>query len=303
MPAYTLATVATPEGPRAALLTGDQAILVSQATGRARDETVLGLLEDWEGALGRLDALAASGAGVPRETVELLVPVDRPGVIFCAGANYFDHTAEMAAQRGDPPPPDPHTLGLAPWFFIKAARTLAGPGRTVALPRDSRFVDWEAELVVVIGRKGKDIPEAEALDHVAGYTAANDLSARDLGKREKVPDTAPFKYDWIAHKNFDGACPLGPSITLARDIPDPHALSISLTVNGVDKQRSSTAQMIYSIPEQIAALSRRMTLHPGDLILTGTPAGVGLGRGESLRPGDVVRISIEGIGELETRFA
>jgi 2-keto-4-pentenoate hydratase/2-oxohepta-3-ene-1,7-dioic acid hydratase in catechol pathway len=138
---------------------------------------------------------------------------------------------------------------------------------------------------------------------VAGYTIANDLSARDLSRREGLPETSSFKNDWVGQKCFDGSCPLGPWIVPAADIPNPHDLAIELSVNSEVKQSSNTSEMIYSINEQIADLSSRMTLWPGDVILTGTPAGVGSARGEFLNPGDVIRISIDGIGELINRIA
>jgi 2-keto-4-pentenoate hydratase/2-oxohepta-3-ene-1,7-dioic acid hydratase in catechol pathway len=164
-------------------------------------------------------------------------------------------------------------------------------------------VDWEAELGVVIGRRAKNVSVDRALDVIAGYTIGNDLSARDVSRRQGISDTSPFKFDWVAQKCFDGACPLGPWIVPAEDVPDPHNLKIELTVNGVVKQSSNTSELIFDISEQIAHLSEKITLHPGDVILTGTPAGVGAGRGEFLKAGDEVRITIERVGELVNRFA
>ena len=132
----------------------------------------------------------------------------------------------------------------------------------------------------MIGRPAKHVPMEKALSYVAGYTVANDLSARDRGRRPHIADTSPFKADWVAHKSFDGSCPLGPWIVPASDIKDPQNLAIKLWVNGEIKQDSNTGKMIFNLAEQIAHLSSRLTLHPGDLILTGTPAGVGAGRGE-----------------------
>jgi 2-keto-4-pentenoate hydratase/2-oxohepta-3-ene-1,7-dioic acid hydratase in catechol pathway len=138
---------------------------------------------------------------------------------------------------------------------------------------------------------------------VAGYTVANDLSARDLSRRPHISDTSPFKADWLAHKSFEGACPLGPWITPADDIADPHDLGIKLWVNDVIKQDSNTGGMIFNLAEQISHISTRIMLHPGDVILTGTPAGVGAGRNEYLKPGDVVKVWIEGIGTLTNTFS
>ena len=135
-----------------------------------------------------------------------------------------------------------------------------------------------------------------------GYAIANDLSARDRGRRANMPDASPFKWDWTKHKTFDGSCPLGPWIVPASDIGDPQKLGLKLWVNGVLKQDSNTSEMIFTLAEQIAQLSAGMTLHPGDIVLTGTPAGVGAGRGEFLKAGDVVKLWIEKIGEIENRM-
>ncbi len=164
-------------------------------------------------------------------------------------------------------------------------------------------MDWEVELAAVIGRPAKNVPIEKALAYVAGYTCANDLSARDRGRRPHISETSPFKADWVAHKSFDGSCPLGPWIVPASEIKDPQNLALKLWVNDVLKQDSHTSKMIFNLAEQIAHLSSRLTLHPGDLILTGTPAGVGAGRGEFLKAGDVVKIWIEKIGEISNKMA
>ncbi len=301
---YQLATITTAEGPRAAMILDGQAIDISKATGRRADETMLGLFEDYDASLARLDALAASKpAGVALSEVHLLSPIPVPPAIYCAGSNYADHAREMAAANGREPPKDPHDLGQRSWHFIKASRCAVGPGAVIPMPAHSKKLDWEAELGVVIGRPARNVSEDKALDYVGGYLIGNDLSARDLSRRAGMPDTSSFKNDWMAHKSFDGACPLGPWITLARDVPDPHNLKMVLDVNGVVKQDSNTGQMIFDIREQIADLSARMTLLPGDIILTGTPAGVGNGRGEYLNSGDVVTIRIERLGEIVNSFA
>ena len=204
-------------------------------------------------------------------------PLLWPYTIYCAGANYADHAAEMARRMNRPPEPDPHTQGLKAWHFIKAARAITDPGATVKISDISDKVDWEVELAAVIGRPARDVPEEKALSYVAGYTCANDLSARDRGPRPNISDTSPFKADWTKHKSFDGSCPLGPWIVPASDIGDPQKLGLKLWVNGVLKQDSNTNDMIFNLAEQIAQLSSGMTLYPGDLILTGTPAGVGSG--------------------------
>lgn len=302
MPAgYKLVTYASPKGPRAGLAVGEKLVDAAELTGNAGDATVLGLLEDWKAASARLKAAvgkAGKADGMPLDKARLLTPVRWPSAIYCAGANFSDHMLEMAKVQNIAPEPDPKSVGLKPWHFIKASRTLADPGQTVRLPSYSKMVDWEAELVGVIGAPARNVSVERALDHVAGYTVGNDLSARDLTKRAQVPDSSPFKFDWLGQKNFDDACPLGPWIVPAEDIADPQNLAIKLWVNDVIKQDSHTSKMIFSLAEQIAHISSRLTLHPGDLVMTGTPAGVGLARKEFLKAGDVVKVSVEGVGTL-----
>ncbi len=299
---FKLATIETARGPRAAILVGDRAIEVAAVTGREDDRTVHDLLSAWDAALPRLEALAkeAASKGQPLSSVKLLAPITNPGAIYCAGANYADHAAAMAARSGQPAPADPHTLGLRSWHFMKSMNALAAPGATVAMQPHAKKIDWEAELAVVIGKKGRNISEADALNHIAGYTIANDLSCRDLGTREAIPPTSGFRHDWVAHKNWEGSCPLGPWITLRSDVKNERDLKIILEINGVVKQDSNSGNMIFNINEQIADLSKNITLHPGDVILTGTPSGVGAERGEFLKKGDVIKIRIGDLGELVT---
>jgi 2-keto-4-pentenoate hydratase/2-oxohepta-3-ene-1,7-dioic acid hydratase in catechol pathway len=272
--------------PRAGLLAHDQVF-------EAPRPTVQELLTD-------LASLRTTGKGIPVSEVTLHAPLLYPGAIYCAGANYADHVEEMARAQNLPPPKDPRTLGLKPWFFMKPARAcVVGPRARVARPRGSQKLDWEAELVAVIGKPARNVPAEQALDHVAGYTIADDLSARDLSRRSALPPGNPFHFDWTAHKGFEGSCPLGPWITPAAEVPDPQRLAIRLWVNGALKQDSNTSRMIFSTAEQISHLSSLTTLHPGDLVLTGTPAGVGAGRNEFLQPGDRIEIEIEGLGRLE----
>lgn len=302
---YKLLTYAGADSRRAGLAIGDQVYDVATLTGYASDSTILGILQDWTAARVRLDKAAASpGAGQSLATTKLLAPILWPSAIYCAGANYADHAAEMARASGRAPEPDPHTFGLKPWHFLKAGRsTLAAHDDTVQITGLSKTMDWEIELAAVIGRAAKNVPLTSALDYVAGYTIANDLSARDMGRRPHVPDGAPFKFDWVAHKNFDGSCPLGPWIVPSHDILDPQKLGLKLWVNDVVKQDSNTSQMIFTLAEQIEHLSSRITLQPGDVILTGTPAGVGAARPEFLKAGDVVKLWIENIGTLSNRMA
>ena len=190
--------------------------------------------------------------------------------------------------------------GWRPFFFLKApTTTVIGPGDPIVIrsPEQARY-DWEAELAVVIGTGGRDIGPADALGHVAGYCVANDITARGHHKRDAVPAEA-FLYDWFAAKSMDGSLPLGPGITPAFQVPDPQDLRLRLWVNGELQQDESTADMVCTVAELIAAASEVTTLEAGDVIATGTPSGVGAGRGLYLRPGDVVRTSIDGLGTLE----
>ena len=291
---------------RAGLLVGERVYDAARVTGVPAWSSVLGALGDWRRAHREFAALAkriaagkSKAKGVPLARVKLLAPVLYPGNIYCAGANYTDHMAEMARAQGKEPGPTMKELGEKPWHFVKTSRSsVVGPGAKVKLPAYSQKVDWEVELVAVIGRMAKDLPVDEALACVAGYTIANDLSARDAMRREKNPASSPFHYDWVSQKCFDGSCPLGPWIVPAGDIVDPHRLGIRLWVNGELMQDSHTSKLIFDTAEQIAMLSSRVTLHPGDLVLTGTPAGVGMGRGRFLKSGDTVKLWIENIGEL-----
>jgi len=234
----------------------------------------------------------------------LHAPVMYPGVIFCAGANYKDHVAEMSKALNLPPEADPHELGLKPWHFIKpSAACVRGSGAVIALPAYSRRVDWEAEVALIIGRECRDVGVSEALQYVAGITIVNDLSARDHLKRDPVAPDSPFRYDWVSQKCFDGALPMGPWITPLEDVGDVGNLSIRLWLNGQIMQDSSSANLIFSCAEQVAHLSTRLTLRPGDVIATGTPAGCGAARGRFLQRGDRVRIQVEAIGELHSEFA
>ena len=305
---YRLVTYSTKDGPRAGIVVGDAVFDAAKVTGKAAYATVIGILDDWKTAERALrnaagGAATLRGKSQPLAKTRLLAPVPHPPTIFCAGANYADHAAAMARKQGMPEPSDPHELGLKPWFFIKAARTIADPGATIKVSHYAKELDWEIELAAVIGRAAKDVPKEKALDYVAGYTAANDLSARDRGRRPGIEPTSLFKMDWTKHKSFDGSCPIGPWISPASDIADPQKLDLKLWVNGVLKQDSNTEKMLFTLAEQIEQLSINMILHPGDLILTGTPAGTGAESGEFLKAGDAIKIRIEGIGEFENKIA
>jgi 2-keto-4-pentenoate hydratase/2-oxohepta-3-ene-1,7-dioic acid hydratase in catechol pathway len=212
-----------------------------------------------------------------------VVPVD----ILCIGLNYRDHAAETGAA-----------VPANPMLFIKASNTLNDPGATIPLPRLSEKVDYEGELAVVIGRTAKDVSAADAMDHVFGFTIGNDVSARDWQKDKNLGGG-----QFARGKSFDGFCPLGPCIVTADEIADPQALTVRTTVNGRVMQDGTTADMIYPVARLIESLSSTMTLRPGQVILTGTPAGVAEGRTPPpyLRDGDVVVVEIERVGRLENR--
>jgi 2-keto-4-pentenoate hydratase/2-oxohepta-3-ene-1,7-dioic acid hydratase in catechol pathway len=297
---YRLLTYRDASGPRSGIMIGDGVYDVARLLQKPAYGSVRGILDDWEAA-DLLLADAAAGEhrdGFSLSGLELLSPVVYPGAIYCAGANYRDHVDNMARRLNIAPEPDPHELGLSPWHFIKSSWCAVGDGAKVEL--DSDFLDWEAELAAVIGKTARNVPIERVLSYVAGYTIGNDLSARDRTQRDAVHIASPFRYDWIGQKNFDGACPLGPWIIPAGMISDPQALTIRTYVNDKVKQNSDTSKMLFTVAEQIAHLSSRITLHPGDVILTGTPAGVGAETGERLAKGDRVRIEIEKIGQLVT---
>jgi 2-keto-4-pentenoate hydratase/2-oxohepta-3-ene-1,7-dioic acid hydratase in catechol pathway len=304
---YKLVSYQSLQGARAGVVIGEDVFDGAELTGRPDYATARAILNDWDNADDALRAAAARATGrkavgsLARTT--LLPPVLWPSCIYCADANYTVHVLEMANAAKAKPEPDPHSQGLKPWHFIKASRYVAAPNAVVKLPAYSQKVDWEAELAAVIGRQANDIALDGALSRIAGYTVANDLSARDVMRRGPVQDTSPFKFDWLSQKCFDSACPIGPWIVPARDLPDPQNLSIKLWVNDAIKQDSHNSKMIFTLAEQISHLSTRMTLYPGGIVLTGTPACVGMARSEFLKPGDVVKAWVEGIGSLSNTMA
>ncbi|MBL0421877.1 fumarylacetoacetate hydrolase family protein [Ramlibacter sp. AW1] len=277
----------TPVGPRAGYMLDGALFDLEDETG----------LSDIVQALDLWDVLRP---GRPVDASRLAAPIATPGQVYCAGANYVDHLQEMARAQNLGDMQSMKELGEKPWHFVKSGRSaIVGPDDVVKLPAWSQSVDWEVELVAVIGRTARDVTAAEALDHVAGYTIANDLSARDASRRQGNPVGSPFHYDWLSHKCFDGACPLGPWIVSAEEVGDPQALGIRLWVGDELMQDSHTSQMVFSVAEQIEMLSSRVTLHPGDLVLTGTPAGVGMPWRRFLQPGERVRLWVEKVGEFQ----
>jgi 2-keto-4-pentenoate hydratase/2-oxohepta-3-ene-1,7-dioic acid hydratase in catechol pathway len=216
----------------------------------------------------------------PLSSVSLEPPVSKPAKILCIGLNYRDHAAE---SKMEPP--------KYPTVFCKYPHTLIGNGQPILLPRASQQPDYEAELAVVIGPGGRNIPEADWEEHVFGYTILNDVSARDVQLATS---------QWTLGKNFPTFGPIGPWIVTKDEIRDPHTLDISLSINGETLQKSNTRELIFKIPRLISYISTMMPLAPGDIISTGTPAGVGMGRTPQrwLRPGDDVLVEIAGIGGL-----
>jgi 2-keto-4-pentenoate hydratase/2-oxohepta-3-ene-1,7-dioic acid hydratase in catechol pathway len=308
---YKLLSFRSGRDARAGLLVNGRVYDAARLTGQPAWSSVLGALEEWSGAhrafaaaAKRIETGKSRAKGLPLKRANLLAPVLYPGNIFCAGANYTDHMAEMARAQGAAPGPNMKELGEKPWHFVKTSKSsVVGPGAKVKLPAYSQKVDWEVELVAVIGKTAKDVPVEKALGCVAGYTIANDLSARDAMRRPGNPATSPFHYDWVSQKCFDGSCPIGPWIVPADEIRDPHDLGIRLWVNDELMQDSHTSKLIFDTAEQIAMLSSRVTLRPGDLVLTGTPAGVGMGRQRFLKGGDTVKLWIESIGEFSHTMA
>jgi 2-keto-4-pentenoate hydratase/2-oxohepta-3-ene-1,7-dioic acid hydratase in catechol pathway len=293
--------------PVAGILLPDKIVIEARSLLEADGSlTVEGLLDNWQQVSKEISTSLNGDVSrherVPLSSLELLPPLTRPGQLFIAGSNYRDHADEMMKRdlaRGINRTP---THFKAPAHTLKASRAcIVGDGAKVKRPDGSKMFDWEAELAVIIGRHATQVPAEQALDYVAGYAVANDMSARDLARRNDVKETSPFFVDWIAHKSFGGACPLGPWITPKDNVPDPHSLWIKLSVNGTVRQDSNTSNMIFSINEQIAELSRRLPLFPGDIILTGTPAGTATSYENAyLNPGDEVKVEIQGLGTLVT---
>ena len=244
-----------------------------------------------EGLQRARDAAGSATEALPLAEVALLAPIPRPRQnIICVGMNYVAHAYESARARGRPETLPPH-----PVFFTKAVTSVNHPEGVIPFdPEVSEQIDWEVELAVVLGRTAKNIPAAEALDYVWGYTIVNDISARDLQDRHQ---------QFFKGKSLDGSCPMGPWIVTADEIGDPHDLRLTLRVNGKTMQDSRTNDLIFDIPALLATLSRGQTLLAGDLLSTGTPSGVGMGLTPPtyLRPGDVVEAEIEKIGILRNR--
>jgi 2-keto-4-pentenoate hydratase/2-oxohepta-3-ene-1,7-dioic acid hydratase in catechol pathway len=262
-------------GPQAGIIRGDEVFDAWSALGEPRRSGLRELIAE-----GGIERLQSAEVGAPVADPVLLAPITDPEKIVCIGLNYRSHAAEAGI---DPP--------TSPTIFAKYRNALAEPGATVTLPTTSEKVDYEAEVAFVIGRRASAVPEEDALDHVAGYTLFNDLSARDL--QFATPQ-------WMPGKVFDGSAPCGPALVTPDEAGPPDAIEISLQLNGETMQQASTADLIFSIAQLVAHLSTLMTLEPGDLVATGTPSGVGSVREPRiwLQAGDEVVVSSPTLGRL-----
>jgi 2-keto-4-pentenoate hydratase/2-oxohepta-3-ene-1,7-dioic acid hydratase in catechol pathway len=243
---------------------------------------MIGLIAAWPDVENEVRAIAATGAdALSLESVHLLAPIRRPGKIMAIGLNYADHVAESKME----------TPTEQVWFS-KAPTSTNGPFDAIEVPKASPYLDYEAELVAVIGKGGRHISKDAAPAAIFGYCCGNDATERLW--QHRIPQ-------WVLGKSFDTHAPFGPWITTADEIADPHALSIRCLVNGAVRQDSNTSHLIFNVWDQVAQLSQAMTLEPGDLIFTGTPGGVGAAMKprQFLKPGDRVRVEIEGLGALD----
>ncbi|WP_160720687.1 fumarylacetoacetate hydrolase family protein [Bacillus sp. USDA818B3_A] len=259
-----IATALLPANPTEFIANGDLAVKTAQ-----------------EAIAFALENAATSSAIYQKEDVKIGAPVLKPNKIICVGLNYKNHILEMKRD-----------LPVHPVIFAKFATAIAGPNDIFPLNSNlTKKLDYEAELAFVIGKEGKDIPYENALDYVFGYTVANDITARDMQKRT---------IQWLQGKTLDKSLPLGPVLVTKDEIKNPHSLDISLTVNEEVRQQSNTEQLLFNVNHLVEFLSGIVTLEPGDIVLTGTPGGVGEAQNKFLQHGDKVRVEISGIGAIET---
>jgi 2-keto-4-pentenoate hydratase/2-oxohepta-3-ene-1,7-dioic acid hydratase in catechol pathway len=290
MAALNLITFADAAGSRAGvLLSGGRVLDLAVAMPPARD--MLAVIDGGAAMLAAIRALAANppaNALLPLSSVALQAPIPKPRRnVFCVGRNYMDHVAEGDRTRGITQSEVPKY----PQFFTKAADCVIAPGAKVPTHEGvTKWLDYEVELVAIIGTAGRDIPKEKALEHVFGWTIGNDVTGRDLQRRHG---------QWFKGKSLDRSCPLGPVIVPAADLSAAD-LAIGLKINGEQRQASRTSKMIFDVPEIIHQLSAGFTLLPGDVIMTGTPEGVGYAMQppQTLKAGDVIELTIEGIGTL-----
>ena len=277
-----LATLRTPAGPRPAALVGDRYVDLVAADPALPPSVRRIIAEPALLAAASRAAAKTGAASVPTAEAQLHAPIPDPQKVVCVGLNYRDHAVESKMA-----------IPKEPVLFSKFPSALVGHGEPIVVPAVSTKVDYEAELVIVVGKAGRRVPVAQALDHVAGYAVGHDVSARDwqLEKDGK---------QWMVGKTFDTFAPVGPTLVTKDEVPDPHRLGIRLRLNGRTMQNSSTEQMIFSVAQLVAYLSVVFTLEPGDLIFTGTPPGIGhaLQPPVYLKPGDTTEVEIDSLGTL-----
>ncbi|MFE6974430.1 fumarylacetoacetate hydrolase family protein [Streptomyces sp. NPDC057682] len=311
---FALATLSAPDGPAfPALVTADSLVVDLRTALGDATLTVRGLLEGGEAVVDRLAGIAAGAAPAGRPLAEFRVhaPVE-PRQVFQSGANYRQHVIDLHVAHRDPADDRPEEERRAeaaalmdrraaedlPYVFTGLPSALTGPYDDVVLPEWATKPDWELEVAAVIGRPAHRVSEAEALDHVFGYTIANDLTDRATVFRRDMPQIGT---DWLRSKNAPGFTPLGPWIVPAASVPDPGALRLVLTLNGETMQDESARDMIFGVARLVSYISQSARLLPGDLVLTGSPAGNGMHWGRLLRDGDVMVASVTGLGSQRTR--
>ncbi|MDE3192772.1 MAG: fumarylacetoacetate hydrolase family protein [Chloroflexota bacterium] len=283
--------------PRVGVIGEDGSVVALDDVVPGAPPDMIGVIEHWRDVEPRLrDPALRAVAGTPADRVRLLAPIPRPHNIFAVGWNYADHFMESKSFH---PAGGKTTADMPkhPTFFMKSTSSVVGPDAPVRHPgKHSSALDWEAELAVVIGKPGRDIPEDRALEHVFGYTIANDVSVRDH-QRERHGG------QWIKGKIFDTHCPLGPWIVTADEIPDPQVLRIGSRVGGETMQDSSTEHMVFGVARILSELSVGVTIQPGDVVITGTPSGVGDGRTPPryVKVGEVMEMWVEPIGVLRNK--
>ena len=297
-----LATLRVDHMHHVAVLTDDGAVdlvAAADAAGGAKVDVhalydLTYLLAAGDAGLAEAARLAQLGTPQPLDQVELGAPLPRPNKLLLLAGNYAEHIMEGGRRLEEADKATPRV------FMKPPSTTIRGPFDPIPVPPVAQFVDWEAELAFVIGRECKGVKAADGLDYVAGYTVINDVSERELKIRDRA-ESRPIDgfFDWLNGKWLDGFAPMGPWLTTADEVPDPHALEISLTVNGTAQQRGNTGQMIFHIGDIIEYISTIVTLEPGDVVATGTCAGVGHAKGIKLQPGDVVAVEVAGLGRIE----
>ena len=242
----------------------------------------------------RGEAVRTAEARRPLAEVQLLTPLLAPGKVIAVAANYQEHVKEAGEDARD-------QKTATPRLFLKPDTTITGPDAPVTLNPITHQLDWEVEIAAVIGRRAQAVTPDEALDYVFGYATSNDISARSLDLGTARDDNAwTGFFDWLEGKWLDGSAPVGPYLVSADEVPDPQNLGLTLTLNGETMQQGSSTDMVHTVAELVSFSSRLMTLNPGDMILTGTPSGVGATTGVFLKPGDTMVAEVEGLGRLTT---